>query len=385
MTRLRALLTHFGTLALVLGLPLLGRVLAGGSLTDLFRFPPPSNLPADYLRFSWVAAALVGLILAATIAPWFRRRTASPGVGDVKGETPRSRRLPPWGRIAIVWTAGWWILAWSRFPFFAAWQPYTFLPLWLGFIVTVNALTYARIGSCFMLRAPGRWVALLAVSAACWWVFEWLNRFVHNWHYLNVERFGAAAYAVHASLSFATVLPAIAAGAECLLAHARWRSFTSAGPRWSWLAHRSTAACLFLGGATAMVGAGALPHLFYPALWIGPLALLLALPAARGALRVAPELAAGNWTRAAAWMVAALVCGFFWELWNWHSLAKWIYTVPGVDRWHVFEMPALGYAGYLPFGLECLLVTECVIGARWKPPIPAPRMPSSMKTSAVAV
>jgi hypothetical protein len=57
-----------------------------------------------------------------------------------------------------------------------------------------------------------------------------------------------------------------------------------------------------------------------------------------------------------------LICGFFWELWNWKSLAKWIYTVPFVERWHVFEMPLLGYAGYLPFGLECLLVVERIVG-----------------------
>ena len=60
-------------------------------------------------------------------------------------------------------------------------------------------------------------------------------------------------------------------------------------------------------------------------------------------------------------MTAALVCGFFWELWNWQSVAKWVYTVPGVQRWHVFEMPLLGYAGYLPFGLECLMIAERVL------------------------
>jgi hypothetical protein len=45
-------------------------------------------------------------------------------------------------------------------------------------------------------------------------------------------------------------------------------------------------------------------------------------------------------------------------MWNFYSMPKWIYTVPGVDRWHVFEMPLLGYAGYLPFGLECLAVAS---------------------------
>ena len=52
----------------------------------------------------------------------------------------------------------------------------------------------------------------------------------------------------------------------------------------------------------------------------------------------------------AAAALAGLFCGFFWELWNAHSLARWEYTIPWVDRFHLFEMPLLGYAGYLPFG-----------------------------------
>ncbi|MCF7761993.1 MAG: hypothetical protein K9M98_15935, partial [Cephaloticoccus sp.] len=91
----------------------------------------------------------------------------------------------------------------------------------------------------------------------------------------------------------------------------------------------------------------------------------------RGQSALAREMARGDWQRAATWMVAALVCGFFWELWNFHSLAHWVYTVPGVERWHIFEMPAAGYTGYLPFGLECLLVAERVL------PV-APKMASSV-------
>lgn len=47
-----------------------------------------------------------------------------------------------------------------------------------------------------------------------------------------------------------------------------------------------------------------------------------------------------------------LLCGFFWEFWNYYSSPKWIYEVPFVDFWHLFEMPLLGYLGYLPFALE---------------------------------
>ena len=52
--------------------------------------------------------------------------------------------------------------------------------------------------------------------------------------------------------------------------------------------------------------------------------------------------------------LAALTCGFFWETWNYFSLARWTYAIPFVQRFHLFEMPVLGYGGYLPFGLMCL-------------------------------
>jgi hypothetical protein len=47
-------------------------------------------------------------------------------------------------------------------------------------------------------------------------------------------------------------------------------------------------------------------------------------------------------------------------MWNYWSLAKWEYRIPFVHRFLVFEMPILGYAGYLPFGLECALIGNMV-------------------------
>jgi hypothetical protein len=49
-------------------------------------------------------------------------------------------------------------------------------------------------------------------------------------------------------------------------------------------------------------------------------------------------------------------------MWNYYSLAKWIYSVPYVHRFSLFEMPLLGFAGYLLFGLECTVVGNIV----WK-------------------
>jgi hypothetical protein len=354
---------------LVLALPLAGAGFAGRITEDLFRFPPRLDILSGYLRFSWAAAAAVLLVLAATFLPWVRCIRNRPATVEPKPAVLREKRLagpfPLWGWAAMAWTLTWWALAWTRWPWFSALQPYTFFPLWVGLVLLFNALAQHRTGSCLMLRAPKRWIALFGASAACWWVFEWLNRFVRNWHYVNVEQFGPLSYALHATACFATVLPAMAAVAEWLDSHPAWRTRLSAGPRWAWLAAPGAAWLLGALGVLGLFGAGAWREVFYPALWVSPLALWLALPPAHGEERLTLELARGAWQRAGTWMLASLICGFFWELWNWHSLAKWIYTVPGVERWHLFEMPALGYAGYLPFGLECLLVTEWLIGRAW--------------------
>lgn len=355
-------------LAAVLGVPLLGALAAGRPLAEFTQFPPKVSIP-EYTRFSSMAAGAVALFLAIVALPWLRalRQPLPPETQSARSAHPCHRRsFPQWGWAAVTWTGAWWVLAWTRWEWFAPLQAYTFFPLWLGLVVAFNAATVRLTGGCLMRRATQRWLMLFGVSAACWWGFEWLNRFVLNWHYLGAEGFGAGAYFLHATVCFATVLPAVAAVAEWIDAHPGWRARMSVGPRWGWLGRRDAALGLVIFGGVSLFGTGFWPTWMYPALWVSPLALLLGVQGLRGADGLSTEMARGDWQRAATWMVASLVCGFFWELWNWHSLAKWIYTVPGVERWHLFEMPALGYAGYLPFGVECLLVAEGAIGGRWR-------------------
>jgi len=63
--------------------------------------------------------------------------------------------------------------------------------------------------------------------------------------------------------------------------------------------------------------------------------------------------------------LAAVICGGFWEMWNMYSLARWVYDVPYVGRFYVFEMPLLGFAGYGPFGWECAAVA--MVFGLWRP------------------
>lgn len=353
-------------------LPLFGHWRAGGLLGPLLAFPPPLVIPSNYPRFSWVAVSV--LLVAAVVvvgALYPRRRQVSPSLpapqssrvrgGAADPRSCRSGRFPPWGGWAIGWTLLWWALAWTRFDGFAPAQRYTFFPLWLGFIVTVNALAVRRHDTCLMTRAPGRWLALFGASALFWWGFEWLNRFVRNWHYLGVQDFEAPAYALHGSLCFSTVLPAVAGVREWLGHDRPWQAVFAGLRPWPSLARPGTGMALVILAAAALVLLGARPVTAYPALWLAPLMLAVGLVLCVRADWLAP-FARGDWRSAAAWGSAALVCGFFWELWNLHSFAKWIYTVPYVERWHVFEMPLLGYGGYIPFGLACGLVVTWITG-----------------------
>lgn len=118
--------------------------------------------------------------------------------------------------------------------------------------------------------------------------------------------------------------------------------------------------------ATALCGLAGIvffPQLAFPLLWVSPLTLFLAQQVLRGEPTVLDGLRSGDWRLAVRFALAALICGGFWELWNYHSHAKWVYAVPFVHAFTFFEMPAVGYAGYLPFGLECAAVAAWVLPA----------------------
>ena len=55
-------------------------------------------------------------------------------------------------------------------------------------------------------------------------------------------------------------------------------------------------------------------------------------------------------------MAAGLVCGVWWEAWNCFAITKWVYTLPVLNCFKVFEMPLPGYVGFAPFALECAVM-----------------------------
>jgi hypothetical protein len=61
-------------------------------------------------------------------------------------------------------------------------------------------------------------------------------------------------------------------------------------------------------------------------------------------------------------MISGLICGLLWEIWNYWSISKWIYSVPLFEDLKIFEMPIPGYIGFLVFGLETLTLINFLNG-----------------------
>jgi hypothetical protein len=342
--------------SMLLGLPLLGVWISGRSLSPYFEFPP-RTMRVIHAPVSWWAFAGYTFFIGAFITP-FLVQMAKPG--KPIHVHYQHRPFPWWGWFGVVLGSAAWILSWTRFVWFRPFQAHTFTPLWFAYILTVNALTLRRTGRCLLLDRSIRFLLLFPLSAVFWWFFEYLNRFVQNWQYVGGE-FGPGEYVLYATLSFSTVLPAVMSTRNLILSfpfiHSKYGSFLplrlSHPRRWGTFA--------FCAAAAGLGGLAIWPDHLYALLWISPLLILVSLQAIMEEPTIFSPLARGDWTGVLSCALAGLICGFFWEMWNYYSLAKWTYHVPFVQRFKVFEMPILGYAGYLPFGLECAVISEMVL------------------------
>ena len=347
---------------MLVALPLVGIVVAGRDTTPYLAFPPLTRyVPQAGFSWTWFAffAIVDGLAMAAllwAVRQGLRNRNVT-FAGPVTGN-----RFPWWGWLALLVCLFFWVMAWTRFTWFRAFQQHTFLPLWVGLIFTVNALAVKRSGGCLMLRNPAAFLLLFPVSAVFWWFFEYFNRFVQNWYYTGVQGLGPVEYSYLSSIAFATVLPGVLSMIDLLLTVPALNDGLAHGRRLDLPTSRWVPRGVLALAAAGLMLIGVFPDQLFALLWVSPLLIIVCVQALAGRPTLLSPLRRGDWRPVVTPAIAALICGFFWEMWNFFSLARWSYTVPYVQRFHLFEMPILGYGGYLPFGLTCLAMGTLVVG-----------------------
>src|SRR6266480_3162017 len=209
---------------------------------------------------------------------------------------------PPRGWLGLILVAVCWPLNWTL-P--GVRTSYLFFPLWLGYILVADALVQMRTGSSIWMRSRRDFVLLFLISAPVWWSFELINLRTGNWEYLGPELFDPLQLLL-STISYTVVAPAVFETAELI------RNFP----------------------------------------WIALVFILEPINHWTARSYFLKELREGDWRTVISLSLGALVCGLFWEMWNYYSFPKWIYHIPGLAFFHVFEMPLLGYGGYVPFALE---------------------------------
>ena len=255
-------------------------------------------------------------------------------------------QLAPQGWLGLSLLTVCWPLNWTLPGLRTA---YLFFPLWLGYILVVDALVKARAGTSLWTRARGGFLLLFLLSVPAWWLFEIINWRTGNWEYLGAGTFTPLEYYALCTLSFSTVMPAVFETAE-LVRTCHWVQALPAGARIPDTPRVNRG--LLLAGLIMLALTLLWPKWFYPLVWISLVFICEPTNRRLGRRHFLEWLQRGDWRPVISLSLGALTCGFFWEMWNYWSWPRWIYHTPGAQFLHIFEMPLLGYGGYLPFALE---------------------------------
>lgn len=208
-----------------------------------------------------------------------------------------------------------------------------------------------------MARNWKNYIGLFIASAPVWWLFELANWRLQNWYYVGAETFSTLQFWFWATINFTTVIPAVFGSAELL------RSFLPkkvGGP----IIRPTKAITLgfFATGWVMLALMVAWPKIFFPFIWFSLYFLLEPINIWLGQRTLVEWTKSGNWQPVISLWLGVLLTAFFWEMWNYFSYPKWVYHVPWGGWLHIFEMPLLGYGGYLPFALELFALYHLLAG-----------------------
>lgn len=266
------------------------------------------------------------------------------------------RKFPGWGWLGLFLLIGGWIIAWSRFEWASDIQIFTFTPLWLGYIILMNAFTYMRTGVSLITHSFKYLLLLFLFSAIFWWYYEYLNLFTNNWYYVGLDHLGDFSYFIYATIPFSTVLPAVISTWFFLRTFPRlsqgledYSPLIMTGKKNFWWT-------ILVVSIIALSATVIYPQYLFPFMWLSPMLIIAAVVKISGRKTIINNIENGNWKDLYLLALAALICGVFWEMWNYYSLIRWEYSIPFVHQYLIFEMPVLGYLGYLPFGIQCGLI-----------------------------
>lgn len=266
--------------------------------------------------------------------------------GRARTDAPSSatRAFPRYALVGLLLIAGGEILLLARAPLVQRW----FTPLmWTGYILFLDGLIRRRKGTSLLSDHRGEFALLALISVGSWMIFEGYNVLLGNWRYLDLPENLVVRYVGYA-WAFATISPGMFLTYELLDSLLPGRN-PSTSPRlpggvfWSFVVF----------GLVCLIAPLVWPSPYMtPLVWIGFAFALDPLNGRLGERSFLSEFFTGRFRSMPIMFLAGVICGFLWEFWNYWAATKWEYEVPYMGNIKLFEMPVLGFLGFMPFAVE---------------------------------
>lgn len=262
------------------------------------------------------------------------------------------RRLIPAVAYGQIIGAGviWFVAIWGRLLGAEPFTTWLYFFAWWPLLLFLDGLLACLTSKSLIWQRPKDFLRMALFSVTVWLTFEVFNLWLLNWRYVGVEPIPWLRWPGYA-LAFATVLPGVLLTAE-VLAALGGGSHLRGKPR-----HLGNWQPVFLlAGVACLILPFLAPYYAFSLIWLAFFFLLDPLVDLMSGDSLTRRLAGGERQRHLCLLLAGLLCGLWWELWNYPSPVKWIYTLPVLNFGKIFEMPVLGYLGFLPFALECAVM-----------------------------
>ena len=349
-------------------LPWLGTWLHhSGSIPDgFFAYPPlsaPDKAPFNLTIFILIAVAFFLVAMVYIMPKWFGFKKVMPP----PQEPVPNVNLPIWFWVGLVMWGSAIILLWGKFKepeWFLHWSDF---PLFWGFTLVLDGLVYKRTGDRSIIsHYPREIIGIGTISMTGWMMFEFLNFFVEDdWYYPKGDIISEEQFLLYAIIISSGLMPLAFEWFSLFNTFPKLRLRFSNGlrvvlPEWIKTA-------LLILALISMIGAGLFPNYLFFSLWISPLIILSVTLDKIGVWTPFVPIGKGDWSPVLVFALTYLAAGLLLECQNYFSAihgpgkeviftmapAYWVYSLPYVDSPHLFEMPILGYLGYMPFSLYC--------------------------------
>ncbi len=260
----------------------------------------------------------------------------------------RARSLPAYGWLGLLALVG------AEWLMFRGVEPVAtyFTPIaWTAYILMTDAAVFAVTGRSRLRHAPREFAQVALLSVPLWLIFEGYNLRLQNWAYVGLPLNWLASWFGYA-WSFATITPGIFVTAD-LVESFGWFAPARRPVKFSAATQRGFVALGALLLTLPLITPRHAAASLFALVWMGFIFLLDPINRRLGLPSLLLDLEQGRRGRLCALFISGWVCGWLWEFWNYWASAKWHYVFPMFQQWKIFEMPAPGYLGFIPFALEC--------------------------------